>query len=375
MQKLLLLVLAFLLVAPLLAHKHKGGHHNQPEDSQPADPSTESSNNDDTSNDDKGDDDDSNNGKGDDDDKWKGHHKGKWGYHKHHNGKSSSCHFQNDKSTFDLRLLMRDMNGKDWELIDESTKTTFLFNPCKPVTDDRCPTNSALCAVEDTTAVSFGMADQKQWTEVENGVEISYAGGSDCSNGVPRKTVMQLLCSQPSMDQTTHKTVLTEFKSEECMVTASITSPYGCPVEQLCSVYGQPECEASEGLCNWKEGKCAHSASNCVKFGRHHLSFAAIFGIVGSISALALCGLSACLCMCFVRRRRILRQRRQTALPVAKKAKSVETEEQLEMPQMSSIVYQPMQQMGVPFPQIYNPMVFQTREGVVQFMPTSIQNE
>jgi hypothetical protein len=80
--------------------------------------------------------------------------------------------------------------------------------------------------------------------------------------------------------------------------------------------------------------------------------------------------------MCCVRRRRILRQRRQTALPVSKKGKSVETEEQLEMPQMSSIVYQPMQQMGVPFPQMYNPLVFQTRDGMVQFMPTtSVQNE
>jgi len=45
----------------------------------------------------------------------------------------------------------------------------------------------------------------------------------------------------------------------------------------------------------------------------------------------------------------------------------------MEMPQMTPVVYQPMQQMGVPFPQMYNPLVFQTREGMVQFVPT--QNE
>lgn len=306
-----------------------------------------------------------------------------FGRHNHHkppHSKDKQCHYQTDKGSYDLRLLMRDMNGKDWELRDERTQSTFFFNPCGGVHNTACPPGSALCEITDKqVAVSYGNAKELTWAEgqEEGSVELTYANGEKCDNGVPRKTLVQMTCSKPTADKMSQQTVITDMTIDDCLVTLKLKSPYACAVEQLCTVYDKEECEASQGLCTWQKdhdnGKCVVTTAGCFKIGRHHLSLAAVLGIFGSLSVLAFCGLTLCLCVCCRRRRN-----RKTTLPTKKEAAKQDVEE-LPEPQF---IYQPLQQLQGGYPGHYaelNPYGLQLKDGVaipmVQFVPnTTVQN-
>jgi len=306
-----------------------------------------------------------------------------FGRHNHHkppHSKDKQCHYQTDKGSYDLRLLMRDMNGKDWELRDERTQSTFFFNPCGGVHNTACPPGSALCEITDKqVAVSYGNAKELTWAEgqEEGSVELTYANGEKCDNGVPRKTLVQMTCSKPTADKMSQQTVITDMTIDDCLVTLKLKSPYACAVEQLCTVYDKEECEASQDLCTWQKdhdnGKCVVTTAGCFKIGRHHLSLAAVLGIFGSLSVLAFCGLTLCLCVCCRRRRN-----RKTTLPTKKEAAKQDVEE-LPEPQF---IYQPLQQLQGGYPGHYaelNPYGLQLKDGVaipmVQFVPnTTVQN-
>jgi len=305
-----------------------------------------------------------------------------WGLHNHHKpGPTAhkSCQYQTDKGSYDLRLLVRDMNGKDWELRDEKTQSTFFFNPCGGVHNKACPPGTALCEVTNKEmAISYGNAAELTWAEgQEESVELTYANGEKCNDGMARKTLVQMTCSKPTSDKMTQQTVITDMSIDECMVTLKMKSPYACAVEQLCSVYDKEECESSQGLCAWdskqENGKCALATSSCFRFGRHHLSAAAVIGLFGGVSVLAFCGLTLCLCVCCARRRRRLAANKTlpTKAKTSKKVAKDETEME-ELPQ-PSFVYQPLQQLqGYPgnFAEM-NPYA------QVQFVPipsTTVQN-
>jgi len=310
----------------------------------------------------------------------------RFGHHNHHKPPSSehkNCHYQSEKGSYDLRLLMRDMNGKDWELRDEKTQSTFFFNPCGGVQNKACPAGAALCEITNKQlAISYGDSAQLSWAEGHEdagSVELTYANGEKCDNGIPRKALLQMTCSKPTADKMTQQTVITDMTIDECMVTLKMTSPYACAIEQLCSVYDKEECESSQGLCGWQlshddEGKCVVTTEDCFKFGRHHLSLPAVIGLFGGLSVLAFCGLTLCCCVCCARRRRQLRAKRAASLPTkAKKSKKTPkvAEEMQELPQ-PQFIYQPLQQMQG-YPGAYaeiNPYTAQ-----VQFIPnTSVQN-
>jgi len=302
-----------------------------------------------------------------------------FGHHNHHKPPAShheSCHFQSEKGSYDLRLLVRDMNGKDWELRDEKTQSTFFFNPCGGVQNKACPAGSALCEITNKEmAVSYGSAEQMLWNEAqENAVELSYANGEKCDNGVPRKTVVEMTCSKPTAERLT--TVITDMTIDDCMVTIKMTSPYACPVEQLCSVYSKEECEASQGLCAWEKThgaeKCAVTTSSCFRFGKHHLSAAAVIGIALSMSVLACCGLSLCLCVCCARRRRLNKAKK--ALPTkAKKSKKAAKAQEMEQVPQPQFIYTPLQALPSGYPGNYVEM--NAFPQTVQFIPnTSVQN-
>lgn len=236
-----------------------------------------------------------------------------------------------------------------------------------------------MCVVKDDQAgVVFGSADNITWAEHPNGgVEITYANGDKCSNGVPRKTLVQITCIKPTQDKTTHRTVITDLAVEDCLITFKLTSPYGCPVEELCTVYDEDECKASEGLCGWKDDACVYQSVSCFQIGRHHLSLGAFVAMVATVPLF----LFTCLgCLCCCRRRRMRRLQQQSELPMTtikktktnKKAKKVA--EVAPIPE-TQFIYQPLQQaypgqyaQGMSYP-------------MVQLMPvqvaapTSIQNE
>jgi hypothetical protein len=278
------------------------------------------------------------------------------------------------------------MGKRDWELRDAAAKSTFFFNPCGGVHNKNCPQGSALCQInEKNIAVSFGRADNLTWAEAENGVELTYANGEKCPSDVPRKTLVQLSCNKPTKDKESHRTVINDLTIEDCMITIKVSSPYGCPIEELCSVYDEKECEASEGLCGWKHDACTHTSTSCVRFGRHHISLLAFLGIVVATALTTLFTCMVCLCACCRRRRRRC-QRQNGILPSTNKkcCKSKKSEKVVEPEEQSvpepQFIYQPLQQYpGQQYAQL-NPYGFQTKEGVaypmVQFVPTtSIQNE
>jgi len=302
-----------------------------------------------------------------------------FGHHNHHKPpeyKDKQCHYQTDKGSYDLRLLVRDMNGKDWELRDERTQSTFFFNPCGGVHNTACPPGSALCEITNKkAAISYGNSQELTWAEgqADGTVELTYANGEKCDNGIPRKTLVQMTCSKPTSDKMSQQTVITDMTLDDCLVTLKLKSPYACAMEQLCTVYDKEECEASQGLCAWQKdhhnGKCVVTTASCFKIGRHHLSLAAVLGIFGSLSVLALCGLTLCLCVCCARRRRA----RKMALPTKKKSKTVKQQEEVPSPQF---IYQPLQQLQGGYPGHYaelNPYGLQLKDGVaipmVQFLP------
>jgi len=110
------------------------------------------------------------------------------------------------------------MNGKDWELRDEKTQSTFFYNPCGGVHNKACPPGSALCEITNKDiAISYGSAAELTWAEgmfvlklskiihlcpnylregqAETGsVELTYANGEKCDNGMARKTLVQMTC-------------------------------------------------------------------------------------------------------------------------------------------------------------------------------------
>jgi len=322
--------------------------------------------------------------------------------HNHHHppgSKHKQCHFQTEKASYDLRLLVREMNKQDWSMVDEKTQSTFFFNPCGGVHNPLCPEDSALCEITDkNAAISFGSSKDMTWAEAENGVELTYANGELCNNDVPRKTLVQMTCNEPTSDKTTQTSVITEIALDTCLVVIRIKSPYACPVEQLCTVFNKDQCESSEGLCNWSHhnNTCAISSTPCFRFGRHHLSAAAVVGIFASLGILFLCGLSLCVCACCIRRRR----RERALLPTHKRSKTIkkkvpkkkvvepvkeeEQENVIPMTEMPApqYIYQPLNPYsGMPYSQ-GNPYGVMTKDGVmpcqfVQFIPQnpSIQNQ
>jgi hypothetical protein len=313
-----------------------------------------------------------------------------WGHHNHHKPPPSpekQCHYQTEKGSYDLRLLMRDMNGKDWELRDERTQSTFFFNPCGGVHNPACPPGSALCEITNKQeAMSYGNAAELTWAEGhEDSVELTYANGEKCDNGMPRKTLVQMTCSKPTSDKMTQLTVITDMSIDDCLVTLKMKSPYACAIEQLCTVFDKEQCEASQDLCAWRKdhhkGKCVVTTTSCFKIGRHHLSFPAVLGLLASLSVLGFCGLTLCLCVCCVRRRRSRRSRRTLPTKTAKTVAKEEPTAVEEFPQ-PQFIYQPMQQLQGAYPGHYaelNPYGLQLKDGVaipmVQFVPnTSVQN-
>lgn len=87
------------------------------------------------------------------------------------------------------------------------------------------------------------------------------------------------------------------------------------------------------------------TTASCFKIGRHHLSLPAVLGIFGSVSLLALCGLTLCLCVCCVRRKN-----RKAALPTKRTKKTTKQQPQEDLPQ-PQFIYQPLQQLqGSVFP-------------------------
>jgi len=309
---------------------------------------------------------------------------GSFRHHHHHKPSNSnskvssdhgSCSYQTDKGSYDLRLMVRDIDGKDWELKDQATQASFFFSPCGGVHTEKCDKDAAMCLVNQDQAVDFGRADNISWAEHPNGgVEITYGNGDACPNGVPRKTLVQLTCSKPTTDKDTHRTVITDFEVLPCQITLKMTSPYGCPVEELCSVYNEEECQASEGLCGWKNDACVYQSVSCFQVGRHHLPLGAFVGIIAAVPLLLLTCI-ACCCCC--RRRRMRKLQQQTELPTinkkSKKAKKAE-EEVVEagIPE-TQFIYQPLQQYPGQYAQ--QGMAFP----MVQLMPMqvapSIQNE
>jgi len=310
-----------------------------------------------------------------------------FGHHNHHKPPKTGqkqCHYQTDKGSFDLRLLVRDMNGKDWELRDERTQSTFFFNPCGGVHNPACPPDSALCEITNKQlAISYGSAAELTWAEGhEDSVELTYANGEKCDNGVARKTLVQMTCSKPTTDKMSQLTVITDMTIDDCLLTLKLKSPYACAVEQLCTVFDKEQCESSQELCAWRKdhhtGKCVVTTSDCFKIGRHHLSFPAVVGIFGSLSLLAFCGLTLCLCVCCIRRRKL----RRAAKTLPTKTKNVDKQEDLEEVPQPQFIYQPMQQLQGAYPGNYaelNPYGLQLKDGMaipmVQFVPnTSVQN-
>jgi hypothetical protein len=308
---------------------------------------------------------------------------GRWGHHDHHHAPEAdsqpACHFQTDKGSYDLRLMTRDLNKKDLELRSENLKTSFFYNPCGDVHNEKCPKGAALCEIDEKgVALSFGRADNLTWNEGQDlGVELAYGGGDACANGIPRKTLVQFSCSRPTKEKETHRTVITDFSLKNCVVTMKVSSPYGCPVEELCTVYDKEECKNSEGLCEWnkKNGTCTYTSSSCFQFGKHHLSLFKLLALTFGVALATVFCCSACICVC--RRRR----QKKLSLPVTSKTgkckkskkskKSKKTEEPAQEMQLipePQFIYQPLQQYpGQQYAQAYAvPMVQFAPAGSIQ---------
>jgi len=294
----------------------------------------------------------------------------RWGHgHLHHKGPSTkypTCHFMGEKSTFDLRLFMRDLQGNDWEVTSSSANTAapgsaFYFNPCSAVSRDPCPKDSALCQITPKgEAISFGNVTTVQWAEVDAGFQLTYDDGEMCNNGAARKTVVLFTCSEPNTELSTHITSLDDVVVDDCQVTITVTSMYGCATEQLCTVFNKPSCDHSEGLCeyNSKQDTCSMAAVECTRIGHHHLSHGAILGACVAAFSLLICVSGCCALVC--RKRRQCRARRngacrlarlsrrmkkaEAATPAPAPVKTVDEESVVPLEEQQQAVYIPMQQ-------------------------------
>ncbi|ELR18148.1 uncharacterized protein ACA1_368800 [Acanthamoeba castellanii str. Neff] len=256
-----------------------------------------------------------------------GHH-GK-GAHGHHGGaaKESShrltCSYKNTKGhLFDLsRLSSKDLLVKD--LVGGST---FHFNPCGSVHASQCPSGAAVCEITGKgEAISHGLAWDAHWADgVESGasLEVMYGRGEMCSDGVHRKTLVEMRCLHSS-DPNTSPSFLMGVIKDECVLKLIVESPLACDVEAICSaVVNEATCNANSDLCDWKAGHCVPTdGHHSMWSSRQRVVTFAISALIGFTAVVFLC--CSVTCACIACRRAAQRRKLRRSLPTYKKVKKV----------------------------------------------------
>jgi hypothetical protein len=165
--------------------------------------------------------------------------------------------------------------------------STFHFNPCGSVHASQCPSGAAVCEITGKgEAISHGLALDAHWADggttirhssflpqlssrmaaevrathavhpffscsvlVESGasLEVMYGRGEMCSDGVHRKTLVEMRCLHSS-DPNTSPSFLMGVIKDECVLKLIVESPLACDVEGTCSAAELRFCCASLSL-------------------------------------------------------------------------------------------------------------------------------
>jgi len=162
-----------------------------------------------------------------------------------------------------------------------------------------------MCMINDASgkAVNFGSVNAVQWSDgSEDGaaIEAVYGNGELCNNGIPRKTIVEYVCSISKLE--TSQAIKSVTMIDECTAKMVVESAYACPVNTYCATLKDSEtCSNQEKLCKWTAGKCT-PASGCAgwKSFTSSSSGGVLIILVLSCVGVALactCGLCVCCCL------------------------------------------------------------------------------
>jgi hypothetical protein len=239
-------------------------------------------------------------------------------------GSAQCSHIVLNDTTFDLRLMSRELEGHDWKIFQSSSTNQYHFNPCAPVSIEGCH-NSTMCMKNGKNPpLSFGSTTGVIWREGERGrydLSAKYIGGDNCK-GVPRSTTVHFKCSHPDVKKPrTFMTYVEALAETECGVFMTVVSPFTCSVAEFCGAMPSEEmCMDTEGLCSWSSGACVSpyapkvGAWGSVYIYISHLlpNYLGILFVV--VSVLAVCLVFSVATYCLLKRRKAIeRARKQQA--------------------------------------------------------------
>jgi len=238
------------------------------------------------------------------------------------------CEYKKQNGTmYDLRLMdIKAVN--DLSFVTPSGDSVY-FRSCGYVRNPSCSHTSSVCIVSSTgKALDFGSFRHLQFAdgvqEMGTSVEATFGNGETCSNGVPRKTLVQYTCNLQSP-----QTRITRVDYTDCYLQIFVESAHACSSSEFCgSQISRSACENQEGYCSWsRNNTCvARSGAGCIfshYFSGHHGS---VLGPIILLSFMAiLLSLSICLCLCACRSKRIRAARvaRQKKVVQEKQSKKI----------------------------------------------------
>jgi len=289
-------------------------------------------------------------------------HHGEAGADNERENKLQKCQYKSvNGSIYDLHLM--DIKSVSDHSYIVPSGISVYFRSCGFVKNPACQHSSVCVVSPEGKAVDFGSYKHLQFAEgssdLGSSIEATYGNGEICSNGIPRKTLVQYTCGLDAA-----QTLITRVDYTDCYMQILVQSAHACSTSAFCgSLTSRSECENQEGFCSWASNNtCQARDSGCAitRFlGKHHGSFLAAFVLLAFFGVLL--SISLCLFLCACRSKRIRAARAaQLAKQNDKSAKKA----------ASSVPYQPALQLIPGGFAPVNPYAFQGYPMVQLVAPT-----
>eukprot|EP01089_Gocevia_fonbrunei_P015634 TRINITY_DN461_c0_g1_i1.p1 TRINITY_DN461_c0_g1~~TRINITY_DN461_c0_g1_i1.p1 ORF type:complete len:337 (-),score=63.35 TRINITY_DN461_c0_g1_i1:65-1075(-) len=238
----------------------------------------------------------------------------------HHKGKEEKphkCEFVNVNGTrYDIHL----MDTKSDHTYISSQGLEIYFRTCGYVQHDGCDKHSSVCVIDSSNgkAVNFGTYKKIQFTEgseaIGSNVEGAYGYGETCSNGVPRKTVVQFTCNLAAK-----QALITGVDYTDCFLQLHVQSAHACPTAAFCAaITDKTNCKKQDDVCQWDSktktcGVCEHGYGELHHFlHKHHADV--LLPILLVTFLLIVLAFTCCLCVC-IRKKRAAKARSSVNKP------------------------------------------------------------
>jgi len=225
---------------------------------------------------------------------------------------------------YDLTLYPYEMQH-----FQSSPSASIYMRPCSGIFSSGgsdCPEESTVCMIDSSgKAINFGSEHAVQWADGKDGsVEAIYGNGELCNNGIPRKTVVDYICTSAFDHKLVTSIIVNVTMIDSC--TAHFIVDNVCSIEMYCgSVHDSDDCsskEVTKGHCKWNK-----TTSKCVYNDEKSNGKCYMFGIVLIVSGSTLLLLSVCsLCVCLLNRRKSRASRKGSNVRKGKKVSVKEPE-------------------------------------------------